>query len=101
MIPGSKNEAYLNGELIVIKSAHKKSGNIAFTENSLNRLNIVVAVIEDKYESTGKHHYTIYKVDGEFCRTRNSINASNTQRLVKCRDIREHGEQISKLSCDF
>ncbi len=105
--PGKSNEAYLNGELIVIKSAHKTTSSIGIPYNVLDRVKSVVAVLEDKnYSKNGYHKYTMYKVDADWCKlkstpSQSSESSSKKIGMVTCKNIKGHGEKISELICDF
>lgn len=104
---GKSNEAYLNGELVVIKSAHKTTPSIGIPYNILDRVKSFVAVLEDKNNSkSGYHKYTIYKVDADWCKlkttpSQSSENASKKVGMLTCKNIREYGQKISELICDF
>jgi hypothetical protein len=101
------NEALLDDQRVILKSAHKKTSSIGVTLNVLENIQSIVAVLEDKSKyAEGVHHYTIYKVPTEWYKqymlpSRSSPSAARTTRMVSCSMIRRHGEIIGKLTCDF
>jgi hypothetical protein len=97
------NEAMLDGQRVVIKSAHLGNNRIGIPHNVLNRVVGVIAVIEDRNSPIDKKHkYSIYKIDSEWfkskmipdCRRDNIGHVSNGK-------IRQYGRRISELTCDF
>jgi len=101
------NEAMLDGQRVVLKSAHKRTSVIGVTLNVLANVQSIVAVLEDKGKQTdGMHHYTIYRVPAEWYKkymvpSRSSPSAARTVRMVSCSMIRKHGEVIGQFPCDF
>lgn len=101
------NEAMLHGQRVVLKSAHKNTSDIGVTLNVLENIQSIIAVLENKgKQESDVHKYTIYKVSKEWYKqhmypSRSSSSAARTTRMVNCNLIREHGEAIGKLACDF
>lgn len=58
LLSAKSNEIILDGELFIIKSAHRKTSSIGITVNMLNRLQGIIVAFE-----TDNGKYTLYKVD--------------------------------------
>jgi hypothetical protein len=101
------NEAMLDGQRIVLKSAHKKTSSVGVTLNVLENIKSVVAILENKDKQENDiHKYTIYKVSTEWYKqymkpSRSSPSAARTTRMVNSNLIRKHGEVVGELTCDF
>ncbi|WP_321430845.1 hypothetical protein [uncultured Methanolobus sp.] len=101
------NEVILDGQWVVLKSAHKKTSAVGVTLNVLENIQSIVAVLENKENQEDDiHNYTIYKVPVEWYKqhmkpSRSSPSAAKSTRMVNCSPIRENGEVIGELTCDF
>lgn len=101
------NEAMYNGERVVLKAAHKRTPSIGVTINVLEKIQEIIATLEDKEESLDNfYHYTVYKVSTDWYKqhmkpSRSSERAKRTTRMVNCNLIRNEGKIIGELSCDF
>ncbi|ETA67820.1 hypothetical protein MettiDRAFT_1255 [Methanolobus tindarius DSM 2278] len=101
------NEVILDGQRVVLKSAHKKTSAVGVTLNVLENIQSIVAVLENKEKQEDDiHNYTIYKVPVEWYKqhmkpSRSSERAARTTRMVNCNLIRKNGEVIGELTCNF
>ncbi|MCD4677719.1 MAG: hypothetical protein K8S18_17235 [Desulfobacula sp.] len=101
------NEAFLDEKRVVIKSAHKKTTGIGVPHNVLQRVNSIIAVLEDKNgSSNGIHKYSIYEVSSEWFISTMTPSQSNEYAkkkvgMVNCSEIRRNGEKIIEFTCDF
>ncbi|AEH60598.1 hypothetical protein Mzhil_0732 [Methanosalsum zhilinae DSM 4017] len=101
------NEALLNGQRVVIKSAHKNTPSIGVTLNVLTNIESVVAILETKdSQAEGTHKYKVYKVSKEWYKanmkpSRSSPSATRNTRMVRCNLIRKHGEVLCDFTCHF
>ena len=105
--PRYRNEAYLDDEPVIIKSAHKHHLGIVIDSYLLTKANIIIAVLENKESSKDEQSkYTVYKVNSDWYKS-NSTSLEKKKKsweiveIVKCEDIRENCEKISELTCDF
>jgi hypothetical protein len=102
--PIISNEAYLDGQRVVIKSAHKNTTSIGIPHNVLNRVANVIAVLEDKINNIddGVHKYSIYKVDSEWFKSEMKPDSSRDYvGHLNRGKIQKHCEKMSELTCDF
>jgi hypothetical protein len=84
--PGRSNEAVWNDQRIVFKSAHLMDAYIGVTKPVLNRVNQIIAAIEDEDK-----RFSVYKVTSDWFR-KNIIRESSRQKdlfFVRCSDIRK------------
>lgn len=97
------NETILDGQRIVIKSAHKSNNRIGIPHNVLDRVVSVLAVLEDKSSLLkGIHKYSIYKVDSMWFKSEMSPDCKRDNiGHVGTGKIRQHCQKISELSYDF
>ncbi|WP_321429053.1 hypothetical protein [uncultured Methanolobus sp.] len=101
------NETKFNGQIVVLKSAHKNTSSVGVTLNVLENIQSIIAVLENKEkQEDGVHKYTLYKVPVEWYKqhmypSRSSPSAAKTTRMVNCNPIRKNGEVIGELICDF
>lgn len=84
------NEAMYNGKRVTLKAAHKRTPSIGVTINVLEKIQVIIATLEDKEESLDNfHHYTVYKVSTDWYKqhmkqSRSSERAKKTTRMVNC-----------------
>ena len=86
------NEAFLSNERIVIKSAHHRTPQIGLSQATLDRVQKIIAVLENRDNS-----YTIYKLNPTWYR--NHMAPSRSERpsarkvmMVQCKLVREEGQ---------
>lgn len=101
------NEAFLQGDRVVIKSAHKRTTKIGVPHNVLDRVDSVIAVLEDKNGSYNDvHKYSIYKISSDWFKStmtpsHSSEYAKKKVGMTSCSGIRYNGEKLGELTCDF
>lgn len=97
------NEAYLDGQRVVIKSAHKNNSRIGIPHNVLNRVMSVIAVLEDKNSPIdGVHKYSIFTVDSDWFKLEMTPDCRRDYiGHLQGGKIRRHCKKIDELTCDF
>jgi hypothetical protein len=98
------NEAYLDGQRVVIKSAHKKTTSIGIPHNVLDRVDNVIAVLEDNVDNIekGVHKYSLYKVDSEWFKSEMTPDSKRDYvGHLNRGKIQKHCDKISELTCEF
>jgi len=88
------NEAFLNDEPIVIKSAHQRTPEIGVSQAMLERVQTIVAALENPDRT-----YTIYGLNPEWYQRHMLPSRSRSPHaqkimMVKCRPIRREGRVI-------
>ncbi|ADE36810.1 hypothetical protein [Methanohalophilus mahii] len=99
----NSNETILDGQKVVIKSAHKSNNRIGIPHNVLDRVDNVIAILEDKTSPVnGIHKYSIYKIDSKWFKSemKPDYKRDNVGHLGGGK-IRKYGPKIGVLSCDF
>lgn len=94
------NEAVLDSERIVIKSAHRRTPQIGLSAATLGRVQSIIAALEN--EEGG---YTLYRLDPQWYRShmipsRSKSPSAQKVMMVSCRDIRMVGKIIGKMPPD-
>ena len=98
--PRRSNEAVWRNRKILIKSAHYNVPQIGATPATLNRVEAIVAALQDKDKA-----YILYEVTSSWFRSRmnpsRSPKASHVM-MVKCTSVREVGRKLGRISvsCD-
>lgn len=97
------NEAYFDGQRVVIKSAHKNNNRIGIPHNVLNRVVSVIAVLEDKTNPIdGIHKYSIFRVDSDWFKSEMTPDCRRDYiGHLQGGKIRRHCKKIDELTCDF
>jgi hypothetical protein len=94
--PKRSNEALLNDHRILIKSAHYGDPQIGATPATLDRVEAIVAALQDK----GKE-YTLYEVTSSWFKLNMSPSRSpraSHVMMVECAKIREEGKPLRRIS---
>ena len=93
--PGRSNEATWNNRRILIKSAHYGDPEIGATPATLNRVDAIVAALQDHDNA-----YTLYEITPacfrQNMRRSRSSGASHVM-MVKCADVRSAGRIIGRM----
>lgn len=88
----NSNEATLNGEIIVIKSARRKTSSIGVTPKMLERIKWIIVALENMDNS-----YTLYRIKFDWYKSKmypsRSKNARGTM-MVSCKDIISEGKKL-------
>ncbi|WP_407282369.1 SIR2 family protein [Methanolobus sp. WCC1] len=97
------NEAMLNGQRVLIKSAHIGTNRIGALHDVLDRVTSVIAVLEDRNSPLNDvHKYSIYRIDSNWYKLemRPDYKRDNIGYLGGGK-IRKHCDKIRELTCDF
>jgi hypothetical protein len=93
--PGRSNEATWNNRRILIKSAHYGDPEIGATHATLNRIDAIIAALQDRSSA-----YTLYEITPPWFRQNmrqsRSSGASHVM-MVKCADVRSVGRIIGRM----
>jgi len=93
--PGRSNEATLNNRRILIKSAHYGDPEIGATPATLNRVDAIVAALQDR-----DGLYTIYEAPLAWFRQEMSQSRSpkaSHVMMVRCARVRETGKVLGRI----
>lgn len=92
---GRSNEAMWNNRRILIKSAHYSDPEIGATLATLNRIDAIIAALQDQDNA-----YTLYEITPSWFRQNmrqsRSSGASHVM-MVKCADVRSAGRIIGRM----
>ncbi len=95
----NSNEATLNGETVVLKSARKKTSSIGVTPRMLERVKCIIVALENMDDS-----YELFRIEIDWFKSKMypslSKNAYGTM-LVLCKDIRKEGEKLASNILSF
>lgn len=95
----TSNEATLNGETVVLKSARKKTSSVGVTSRMLERIKCIIVALENMDDS-----YDLYRIEIDWFNSKKhrsrSKNANGTM-LVLCKDIRKEGEKLASNILSF
>lgn len=98
--PKRSNEAIWKNRRILIKSAHCGVSQIGATPATLNRIDAIIAALQDK-----DRDYTLYEVTPDWFRQEmkpsRSSGASHLM-MVQCAKVRKDGKKLGRMveSCD-
>jgi hypothetical protein len=94
--PGKSNEATWNNRRILIKSAHYGVSEIGATPATLNRVDAIIAALQDRNSA-----YSLYEITPLWFRQNmkqsRSSGASHVM-MVKCADVRSAGRMIGRMT---
>jgi len=93
--PGRSNEATWNNRRILIKSAHYGDSQIGATSATLNRVDAIVAALQDR-----DGLYTIYEVSSNWFKQEMSQSRSpkaSHVMMVRCVKIRETDNVLGRI----
>ena len=93
--PSRSNEAILNNRRILIKSANYGVPQIGATPATLDRVEAIIAALQDKDEA-----YTLYEVTPSWFRLRMSPSRSPKAlhvMMVRCADVRGAGKVLERI----
>lgn len=98
LISKNSNEINYDGKLFVIKSAHKSTPDIGLTVNILERVQGIIAALENK-DGNG---YTLYKVDLDWYRAKMTPSLSRKHKHGKvmrrsCKQVRKECKVIAVI----
>lgn len=98
LISRISNEAVLADERIIIKSAHHKTPEIGLSIATLDRVDSIVAALEDE-----DGEYTLYRLDSQWYRSqmkpsRSKSPSAQKVMMVSCKAVREVGRVVGKIS---
>ena len=94
--PKRSNEAVLNKRRILIKSAHYGDSQIGATPATLNRVEAIIAALQDKDEE-----YTLYEITTEWFQEEMKPSRSSGAyhvMMVKCKEVRTAGKVLGRMS---
>ena len=95
----NSNEATLNDETVVLKSARKKTASIGVTPRMLERIKCIIVALENMDDS-----YDLYRIEIDWFKSKMypslSKNANGTM-LVLCKDIRKEGKKLASNILSF
>jgi HD superfamily phosphodiesterase len=94
--PGRSNEAMWNHRRILIKSAHYGDPEIGATPATLDRVDAIVAALQDRDNA-----YSLYEITPawfrQHMRQSRSSGASHVM-MVRCTDVRGAGRMIGRMT---
>ena len=93
--PGRSNEAIWNNRKILITSAHHGTPNVSVTIATLDRIDAIVASLQDKDSK-----FTLYEITPLWFRQnmRQSRSSGGSHiMMVKCADVRSAGRIIGRM----
>jgi len=85
LLSKSSNEVILDGQRIVVKSARKKTPEIGLSINMLERVQSIIAAIENEDGS-----YTLYRVETQWYK----------EKMTQSLSISDVKSKIKKVSCN-
>ena len=97
--PGVSNEATWRNQRILIKSARYRTSEIGATEATLQRVDAIVAALQDSNDG-----YTLYQVTPVWFRERMRPSRSSGDghvMKVQCRSVREAGTVVGHIRVDL